>query len=131
MEEMYYSKDRDSRVKDTGEVFTPPELVNKMLDELDYDWETKPPKTFLDPTCGSGNFLVEIAKRKIHPKFIYGVDLMPDNVDKTKERLTEIHLENGVPKSEIEFHQGRNIVQGDALTYNYDFWKADELLEEW
>ena len=53
MEDMHYSKDRDDRVKDTGEVFTPPELVNKMLNQLDYDWDTLPERTFLDPTCGS------------------------------------------------------------------------------
>jgi hypothetical protein len=43
---MFYSEKRDERVNDTAEVFTPPELVNKMLDELDYDWEALPDKTF-------------------------------------------------------------------------------------
>ena len=130
-EEMHYSKDRDSRVKETGEVFTPPELVNKMLDELDYDWVNKPKRTFLDPTCGSGNFLVEIAKRGIHPEFIYGVDLMQDNIDTTKLRLLNIHLANGVSIEDIEFHQERNLVQGDALTYDFSFWETPELEEIW
>ena len=129
--EMHYSKDRDSRVKETGEVFTPPELVNKMLNELDYDWKNKPKRTFLDPTCGSGNFLVEIAKRGIHPEFIYGVDLMQDNIDTTKKRLQEIHLENGVSPEDIEYHHSRNLVQGDALTYDYSFWETPELEEIW
>ena len=130
-EEMHYSKDRDKRVKDTGEVFTPPALVNKMLDELNYNWKKKEPRTFLDPTCGSGNFLVEIAKRGIHPEFIYGVDLMPDNITTTHKRLKEIHLRNGVKLDDITFHQNRNIVQGDALTYDYNFWEKPELEEEW
>ena len=134
MTDMHYSKDRDSRVKETGEVFTPPELVNKMLNELNYDWENKPQRTFLDPTCGSGNFLVEIAKRGIHPENIYGVDLMQDNIDTTKSRLLDIHLANGVSIEDIEFHQERNLVQGDALTY-FDgpcqFWESSELEEEW
>jgi len=131
MTDMHYSKDRDSRVKETGEVFTPPELVNKMLNELDYDWENKPQRTFLDPTCGSGNFLVEIAKRGIHPENIYGVDLMQDNIDTTKSRLLDIHLANGVSIEDIEFHQERNLVQGDALTYDYSFWETPELEEIW
>ena len=130
-EEMHYSKDRDSRVKDTGEVFTPPALVNKMLDELNYDWINKPKRTFLDPTCGSGNFLVELAKRGIHPEFIYGVDLMPDNIATTHKRLQEIHLQNGIKLDDIIFHHNRNIVQDDALTYDYSFWEKPELEEEW
>jgi len=130
-EDMHYSKDRDSRVKDTGEVFTPPELVNKMLDQLDYDWETLPDRTFMDPTCGSGNFLVELAKRGVPPENIYGVDLMPDNIQTCHKRLQEIHLENGRELDNIEYHQNRNIVQGDALTYDYNFWKKPDLDQEW
>jgi 2-polyprenyl-3-methyl-5-hydroxy-6-metoxy-1,4-benzoquinol methylase len=90
-----------------------------MLDELDYDWETLPDKTFLDPTCGSGNFLVEIAKRGVHPKNIYGVDLMEDNVQMTKKRLQEIYEE--FKYTDYEEYLEKNIVQGDALTYDYNF----------
>jgi type I restriction-modification system DNA methylase subunit len=114
-------------VKDTGEIFTPPELVNKMLDELNYDWESKPPKTFLDPTCGSGNFLVEIAKRGVHPEYIYGVDLMDDNIATTKRRLKEIHLRNGVPEKEIDYHHNRNLICDDALKYDYSFYNKWEI----
>jgi len=131
MNDMHYSKDRDSRVKDTGEVFTPPELVNKMLDRLDYDWETLPERTFLDPTCGSGNFLVELAKRGIKPEFIYGVDLMEDNIQTCHQRLQEIHLDNGRDIDEINYHQERNIIQGDALEYDYTFWKKPDLDTQW
>jgi 2-polyprenyl-3-methyl-5-hydroxy-6-metoxy-1,4-benzoquinol methylase len=119
---MFYSEKRDERVKDTAEVFTPPELVNKMLDELDYDWEALPDKTFLDPTCGSGNFLVEVAKRGVHPKNIYGVDLMEDNVQMTKKRLQEIYEEFGY--TDYEEYLEKNIVQGDALTYDYNFGES-------
>ena len=112
----HYSDARDERVKDTGEVFTPPELINEMLDELDYDWDKMPDRTFLDPTCGSGNFLVELAKRGVHPKNIFGVDLMQDNVDKTKERLAEIFKSQ---KKHYKKHLENNIKQGDALTFDY------------
>ncbi len=126
--EFHYSEDRDERVKDTGEVFTPPELINKMLKELDVDWSNPPQdKTFLDPTCGSGNFLVELAKKGIPPMNIYGVDLMQDNVDTTHKRLTKIFLEKGNTKEDITFHLNRNVVQGDALTYSYDFWQEDKM----
>ncbi len=125
--DMHYSENRDERVKETGEVFTPAILVNKMLEELNYDWVKKPPKTFIDPTCGSGNFLVELAKRGIHPEFIYGVDLMEDNVKTTHKRLKEIHLKNQIPENIIDFHQNRNIIQADALTYHYNFHLHDDM----
>jgi len=52
------------RVQKHGEVFTPQWVVNDMLDLLPADvWE--PGKTFLEPACGEGAFLVEIYKRKL------------------------------------------------------------------
>ncbi|QPB41590.1 Eco57I restriction-modification methylase domain-containing protein [Rodentibacter haemolyticus] len=47
------------------EVFTPPEMVNQMLDRLPEDLWTNPNAKFLDPVCKSGVFLREIAKRLI------------------------------------------------------------------
>ena len=45
------------------EVFTPPELANRMLDMLPQELFSNPSATFLDPACKSGVFLREIAKR--------------------------------------------------------------------
>ena len=47
------------------EVFTPPEIVNKMLDMLPQELFRNPDTTFLDPACKTGIFLREIAKRLI------------------------------------------------------------------
>ena len=47
------------------EVFTPPEVVNKMLDMLPQELFSNPDTTFLDPACKTGVFLREIAKRLI------------------------------------------------------------------
>lgn len=47
------------------EVFTPPEVVNQMLDMLPQDLFRNPDTTFLDPACKTGVFLREIAKRLI------------------------------------------------------------------
>jgi len=118
MTEHHYSPDRDDRVKDTAEVFTPLETVQQMLDTLDIDWSNVPKdKTFLDPTCGSGNFLVELARRGIPVDMLFGVDLMADNVQTTKNRLREIYGDS----EDVNFHLERNIVQADALTYEYEF----------
>ena len=47
------------------EVFTPPEIVNQMLDMLPQELFKNPDTTFLDPACKTGVFLREIAKRLI------------------------------------------------------------------
>ena len=110
------------RVKATGEVFTPTPLVQEILDTLDQSLFTDPLKTFLDPTCGDGQFLGEILIRKLENGIdfetalstIYGVDLMPDNVELCRNRLLcgQEHLRHIVE---------RNIVCHDALTYDYSF----------
>ena len=45
------------------EVFTPPEIVNQMLDMLPQELFSNPDTKFLDPACKSGVFFREIAKR--------------------------------------------------------------------
>ena len=47
------------------EVFTPPDLANRMLDLLPQELFADPATTFLDPACKSGVFLREIAKRLV------------------------------------------------------------------
>jgi hypothetical protein len=102
------------RARDLGEVFTPERTVSEMLDLLqDINYASK----FLEPGCGSGNFLVEILSRKIEmvsrlPEVatslksgrlsefefkcivalasIYGVDIDPINVEESRERLQQV-----------------------------------------
>lgn len=110
------------RVKATGEVFTPTALVQEILDKLDPALFQDSTKTFIDPSCGDGQFLSEVLIRKVENGIdfetalstIYGVDLMQDNVDLCRERLLcgQDHLRHIVEK---------NIVCADALTYDYSF----------
>lgn len=56
----------EGRVRDLGEVFTPRQTVDEMLDLLPRDmWRVHPSRTFLEPACGDGNFLVAILERKL------------------------------------------------------------------
>ena len=65
------------------EVFTPPNVVNQILDALPQELFRSPDTTFLDPVCKSGVFLREIAKR-----LILGLqDAIPD----LRERLDHIY----------------------------------------
>jgi hypothetical protein len=116
------------RVKQTAEVFTPTPLVIEMLDNLeekDPTVFTNPNRTFLDNSCGDGQFLSEVVIRKIEKSdctleqalsTTYGVDLMEDNVNECRRRLSGPN-----PTPEILEIVNRNIVCHDALTYDYRF----------
>ena len=49
----------------SDEVFTPPDVANKMLDNLPVEIWSDETATFLDPASKSGVFLREITKRLI------------------------------------------------------------------
>lgn len=103
------------RVREHGEVYTPEHIVKDMLNldgikEMSYEID----KTFLEPSCGNGNFLVEIIRRKLDAakrealidgvldkeKYninivrvlcsIYGVDIMGDNIQQARQRMMSI-----------------------------------------
>ena len=116
------------RIKQTAEVFTPTELVQEMLDKLEEQDPTlfsDPNKTFLDNSCGDGQFLSEVVIRKMEKsgcsleqalKTTYGVELMEDNVIECRKRLAGPN-----PTPEILQIVETNIVCHDALTYDYSF----------
>lgn len=53
------------KTKTLGQIYTPPHIVCKILDELAYDSPSILGQTILDPACGDGRFLLEAAKRII------------------------------------------------------------------
>lgn len=133
------------RVTDHGEVFTSEREVNAMLDLVKQETE-RIDSRFLEPACGTGNFLVVVLKRKltivgsrykksqleferyavIAISSIYGVDILEDNVIECRNRLFKIfdkqytNLYKSNCKAEcrisIQYILERNILQGDALT---------------
>jgi adenine-specific DNA methylase len=118
------------RIKETAEIFTPTSLVQEMLDKLE-ETDSKlflnPNKTFLEPSCGDGQFLSEVIIRKMERSgctleqalsTTYGVELMKDNVKLCKERLAGPN-----PTMKIYKILNKNIVCHDALTYDYSFGK--------
>jgi type I restriction-modification system DNA methylase subunit len=109
------------RVKHTGEVFTPLELCRQMVREIPEEKLRDPNTTYLDNSCGDGNFLValyEILTKEyghdgahVLAHQLYGVDLMPDNIATVRERL-------GVSQDTLAWD---HIVCADALAYDYAF----------
>jgi len=123
---------RKARRKQTAEDFTPPILVNEMLDKLPEEVFSDPSKTFCDNSAGNGNFLVEVLRRKLsngHPPLqalstVYGVELMDDNVEEMKERLLEL-----IPKdqhTEAKKILNENIICHNALTWDFINWCSTE-----
>lgn len=120
------------RVKRFGEVFTPDKIVNDMLDLVDSNIDTSIDKyistTFLEPSCGDGQFLIRILSRKLEMvknmplenrqlglikslASIYAVDIQADNIREaqirmfklaTGEEITTFDLENKINTIRIE-----------------------------
>ena len=111
-----------TRVKATGEVFTPTPLVEEILDKMDQSLFSDPEKTFLDPSCGDGQFLASVLYRKLQNGIdfetalstIYGADLMQDNVELCRERLL-------CGREDLRHIVEQNIVCADGLRYHYRF----------
>jgi SAM-dependent methyltransferase len=128
-----------NRVKQYGEVFTPDSIVNNMLDlvdkELDGDYISK---TFLEPACGDGQFLIRILYRKLEKVIklpvedralalikaltsIYGVDIQEDNIIAARERMLDIIMGKKVKTFDID---STNVIE-----INIGINITDELLE--
>lgn len=133
------------RVSDHGEVFTSEREVNAMLDLVKHETE-RIDSRFLEPACGTGNFLVEILNRKLNiveqrykrsqsdfEKYsilaissMYGVDLLEDNIVECKNRLYEIFdtkytalykkKTKETVKEAFQFILDKNMLIGDALS---------------
>lgn len=137
---MIYVKSRQ-RVADHGEVFTPAWMVEAML-ELVKDETERLDSRFLEPACGSGNFLVRILQRKlasVELKFgksdferrhyallalmsTYGIELLEDNIAECRANLLEIMATYLKLEESDELYRAasyvlsQNLVHGDALT---------------
>jgi hypothetical protein len=129
------------RVADHGEVFTPAWMVEAMLD-LVKDETFRIDSRFLEPACGSGNFLVPVLQRKlsaVQMKYansafershyallslmcIYGIELLQDNIHECRSNLLEVFSEFlSISDSDDLYRAAEqillvNLVNGDAIT---------------
>lgn len=147
------------RVANHGEVFTNEREVNGMLDLVKNETERLDSR-FLEPACGTGNFLVAILNRKLvvlkqkykksQPEYekygvivissLYGIDLLEDNAEECRERLLKIFEKeytsifkrqcNDKYIKVLKFILSKNIICGDALTMKNN--KGEPLIfSEW
>ena len=132
------------RILDHGEVFTPPGLVNDMLDLVANECEREDSR-FLEPACGDGNFLTEVLRRRLahvsrkhraqrqweaHALLglacLYGIELLPDNAERCRDRMVavfrgayEARFESSAKAAVVRAARhivARNVLQGDALS---------------
>lgn len=134
-----------SRVADHGEVFTSEREVNAMLDLIKQE-TLRIDSRFLEPACGTGNFLAEILRRKlavvqkqykrnqldfeknavIAISSIYGIDILEDNVKECQLRLFNIFDDvytslykkktKDTMREAVKYILNKNIIHGDALS---------------
>jgi len=139
------------RVKELAEVYTNEREVNSMLDLIPIkDAEEQLNYTYLEPSCGNGNFLIKILERKLNSipnqkeynntlnqyellvlksiSTIYAIDICPENVKESKERLfnriknyfdltINIEVTEDFIKS-INYILDKNIVVGNSIDEN-------------
>lgn len=129
------------RVADHGEVFTPPWLVEKMLDLVKGETE-RIDSRILEPACGSGNFLVPILQRKlaaVEAKYgksdfnkrhyallaltsLYGIELLADNIAECRANMLDVFAEYlGLEDIDTTYLAAShvlslNLIHGDAMT---------------
>jgi len=129
------------RVEQFGEVFTPPEIVNEMLDLMDEEIR-KIESRVLEPSCGNGAFLIPILERKMETVMnlsstdsnsvinnalialmsIYGIDYLEDNIEECRANLYNSFL-NTIPselitetiEQAVRNILSLNIQQGDSI----------------
>lgn len=140
------NRDKERR-QQTGEVFTPSNFVKSMIDKITVEKFTSLNEAFLDPTCGNGQFLVEIKRRlllnpdnnerNILENQIFGVDLMLDNAKLCIFRLC-VDLDAEVipgyeddwasaPASVVNPNNYKlNICVADGTKYDYGFVRFDK-----
>lgn len=141
MEKLVVSR---KRVTDHGEVYTGKREVNAMLDLVKQETE-RIESRFLEPACGTGNFLTEILERKLRVvasrygkgqldyerygvlavSSVYGIDILEDNVVECRKRLFDIFdqkytsLFKEAVKEEcrdaVKYILEKNIIWGNAL----------------
>ena len=128
------------RVADHAEVFTPEWLVEAMLD-LVKDESTRIDSRFLEPACGSGNFLVKVLQRKlaaVETKYgnsdferrhyallavmcTYGIELLADNIAECRENLLAIFADYLALEPTDDAYRAAhhvfsvNLIHGDAM----------------
>jgi hypothetical protein len=113
----------DDRIRATGEVFTPNDIADIVVDAMDEVIINNPKARFLERSAGEGNFVCALVRRihkvtgrsyrDILENNIYCVELMRDNYVSMCDRILR--------EFEVDIRNHPHYVNADALTYDYSF----------
>lgn len=131
-----YEKNRKGRRKGAGgtaEFFTPYSIVKRMCDNVsDEDW-ADPNKTFLEPSFGSGQFIIYMIYNRLQHGIdwrtalstMWGVELMEDNVAECKQRVCDMltQLCEDFNEDEARAIMDNNFVCSDFFKWNFEEWR--------
>lgn len=139
------------RVRTRGEVFTPEWVVKKMCDMVENAGKEAGidayaiDKTFCEPSCGNGNFLVEILARKYARcksekdglkalASVVGIDIQADNCEEARERCLKQYIATFPNANDIAILMAtailqNNIICGDSLEIQRQWFEKNEGIE--
>ena len=146
------------RVKEYGEVFTPEHIVKQMCDLCEPNISDITKKIF-EPTCGNGNFLVEILKRKLNSitfktstknnkiyvssdtefnilialSNIYAVDIQQDNIKEARSRLETVifnYINSFKTKKDLSISNSSTFLQAMTEILKANIIRGDTLRDK-
>lgn len=127
-----------SQEKLLGQVYTPKNIVCKILEDINYNDKSILGKKIIDPACGDGRFLTEVVKRIIQfsPKegleknlsYVYGWDIDEVAIQLCRKNLDELIIGLGFKvnwnikvKNTIKIIYKNNLFKQKGQTSKYDF----------
>lgn len=133
---MIHTRSKEN-VKEYGEVFTPPDIVDKMNDLVSEKAWSDPEFCFLEPTCGNGNILVKIFEKRVANGIsiedalntLIGMDISRQNIVESHFRLYECTV-NQMKKENVIFQSNNWIIRAKniiAIVKNNIFQVKDSI----
>ena len=106
------------RVRELGEVYTPPGVANDMLDLLDQDDFHDINTVYFEPSCGNGNICIEILRRRlglfgektnyskseivaICIENFWAIDVCAENISETRQRVLDMFVDFMKPELDV------------------------------
>lgn len=114
-------------IKKTGSIYTPLEIVEKMMAKVEDEFWSDPTKTFCDPTCGTGAIIIPMldnrVKHGIDPtvalKTMYGNELLKESYDILMKNLEDWAAAHNVTDTSWK-----------ANFYNMDFFEWIKMVDD-
>ena len=123
-----YGVTKEEKIDKYGEVFTPEWVVRKMCDMMEQESGDAflPEKTFLEPSCGEGIFIIEILRRKFQHcktkedymtsvRSVYGFEIQTDNVEKCIRNVIDFCGQHFKVTKRDEMEIGDHVILCDGL----------------